>query len=1084
MSGLDAYIAGIAAGNHTHVTLGGRGVDDALLVRVGQAIVEAKDVVVSVDVTNNAVTSGGLVGFLQQLEDAAVDSVKDFGFENNAIDAVGATAAVVYLQTHPQTLSFQLAGNAGIPQALLGEIARAADWNRQPTHVKKASVSASVDLSESREKLNLTELAVAMAKNPLIVELNVANCELGDHGVEILGGLIADKAHLKKLVLSGNRIGTHGMKAFYEGSRLKDHPSLESLILSNNKLSDEAARLLVDVLKTNHRIVEVDVSDNGVSQSANEMLQRAVFLNQQPLALKLACFALQDNDASVQEIDFQWEANMAESANFLGPALKNNTTVESLNLGNCDLGDKGCEYIAPSLKVNKSLRCLALPNNGILSVGAIALAGAIAVNTGLTELNLANNRIDDVGARALIDAMQKNATLTVLNVEHNDISDELMTELEGLVTVNQAPRGVKQFLPQIESNTASITTIDFSEFDGDRYHNDASARVLSQALLVNNVVTALDLSNNTIGDIGANYLADVLANNKSLKVLRLAQNSLTDRGVAVLAEALLENDTLEELDIRQNKLTDASGEVLLNMLQRNNSVSCVRLDGCRISVELTNEIQIAGNINSQPLSLKLALFRLASRDASFTTLNLAVYDGHRYFTDDSVRILCHALHGNDYVKEINLRENDVGIGAAESLAAVLVEPSCAIEVLSLACNPKINDACAEVLANAFAQNSSLLKVDLQGTSITDQGVLFLSTSLQQNNSIQSLVIPEGISLDVASVLSRELMLNTQTLALKSILPHVAGNHPNLTCLTIQSDGERVIDDTSLQLLCLALLSNNTVSKLDLSNNQITSRGMEYLADLLQSNTTIQHINLAVNRINDEGAKMLTKCLETNNSVTLVELEENPITEHCLAEVYYLLRINSGPFRLKQVMVSIASDDPSLETLDFNGSNPNDRRFDDEAVHVLCSLLVDNHHVRAIDLRSNDITDIGASLLGDLLRANFSLEVLHLDDNCIGVEGAEALFQALKANHALHTLTTSGNAIPDSTLENIACVLHVNAVPLKERQRQAHRNFLALDDNTQFRDTDYYQDKREEITDHGYAEFEMRIRQMKLKRIEA
>lgn len=1080
MSAVDVYISGIAAGNHSHINLGNRGIDDATLLRVGQAIVDARDVVGAVDFSNNNITSSGLRAFLDLVAQAS-QTVSTFGFENNRIDSEGATAALELIQSNTLVKHFQLGGNVDIPESLLNDISRQSEWNRQPSPIRKASVSAAVDLSAT--KITLTDLAQLLEKNPDVEELNLTACELGDHGADVLGGLIANRSNLKRLTISSNRIGIHGIRAFYESSNLRSHPSLTALIMADNKLSDEAARLLVDILKTNHLITEVDTSNNGITHSANELLQRALFLNRQPLPLKCAYFALLDNDEGVTDVDFQWSDGMQEAANFLGPVLKNNTTLEGLNLGNCELGNKGCDFLAPSLKVNKTLRYLSLPNNGITSAGAAVLAAALSSNAGLTELNLANNRIDDSGARELVKALQTNNKLCVLNVEHNDISDELMTELEGLATVNQCPAGVKALLPLVESNASSITTIDFSQFDGERYHNDASARVISQALLVNETVTALDLSNNNVGDVGAHFLADVLATNKTLRVLRLSQNNLTDRGVTILAEALLENNTLEELDLSQNKLDYASGEVLLRMLQRNNSVHTVNIAGTRIPVELENEIKIAANINSQPLSLKLALFRLAAKDHSFTVLDLSVYDGLRYFTDDSVRILSHALMGNNYVAVLNLRENTVGFGGVEAIAAVLQDPNCAIQSLSLALNPAVDDTCAEMLAAAFSQNGSLIEVDLRGTSITDAGVIALSTSLQRNNSIQSIFVPDGVSTEASSILSRELMLNTQTLALKALLPEVASNNPALTVLSIHTDGVRPIDDTSIQLLCLALLSNTYVRQLDLSNNEITSGGVEYLADLLTSNTSLTHISLVGNRINDEGARLLTKCLETNNTVTLIELEENPITEHCLAEVYYLLRINSGPYRLKQVMVAIASDDPTVEFLDFNGSNPDDRKFDDEAIHVLCSLLVDNRHVRGVDLSNNDITDIGASLLGDLLRANFTLEALHLDNNCIGVEGAEALFQALKANHVLYTLTTNGNAIPETTLENIAAALHVNAMPLKDRQNmKGRRDFMRLDDQTQFRDTDYYQDKREEITDAGYAEFEMRIRQMKLKRL--
>jgi hypothetical protein len=79
----------------------------------------------------------------------------------------------------------------------------------------------------------------------------------------------------------------------------------------------------------------------------------------------------------------------------LATALKNNSTLEVLDISGNKVGDKGAEALADMLKQNTHLTKLDLQNNGISGVGLLAICRALPENTGIAELALWGNRFVD-----------------------------------------------------------------------------------------------------------------------------------------------------------------------------------------------------------------------------------------------------------------------------------------------------------------------------------------------------------------------------------------------------------------------------------------------------------------------------------------------------------------------------------------------------------------------------------------------------------------------------------------------------------------------------------------------------------------
>lgn len=91
-----------------------------------------------------------------------------------------------------------------------------------------------------------------------------------------------------------------------------------------------------------------------------------------------------------------------------------------------------------------------------------------------------------------------------------------------------------------------------------------------------------------------------------------------------------------------------------------------------------------------------------------------------------------------------------------------------------------------------------------------------------------------------------------------------------------------IDDEETEVLASALQKNNTIRKVDLSNNHIGDSGAKAIAKaftssiLLRRNNTLMEINLSCNDISDMGACAFAEALEKNNTLIKLNLFGNNI----------------------------------------------------------------------------------------------------------------------------------------------------------------------------------------------------------------
>ena len=210
-------------------------------------------------------------------------------------------------------------------------------------------------------------------------------------------------------------------------------------------------------------------------------------------------------------------------------------------------------------------------------------------------------------------------------------------------------------------------------------------------------------------------------------------------------------------------------------------------------------------------------------------------------------------------------------------------------------------------------------------------------------------------------------------------------------------------DAAAPVLAAVLETNTTLTKLDLSWNNLGPAGAESLATALKTNTTLTNLDLSDNNLGPAGAESLATALKTNTTLTNLKLSDN----------------NLGPAGAESLAIALKTN-TALTNLNLSGSSlgPAD-------AESLATALKTNTTLTNLVLSWNDLGPASAESLATALETNTTLTKLDLSWNNLGPAGAESLATALKTNTTLTNLDLSKNKLGPAGAESLATALKTN-----------------------------------------------------------
>eukprot|EP00802_Teleaulax_amphioxeia_P006385 Tamp_06389.p1 GENE.Tamp_06389~~Tamp_06389.p1 ORF type:complete len:485 (-),score=73.78 Tamp_06389:1270-2562(-) len=274
-----------------------------------------------------------------------------------------------------------------------------------------------LDASSTRMPVeSLARLTQDLGPCTALHTLNLNGNLMGEEGMRGIVDKLSRLLRLTSLSLASNDLKSAGLAVLSDRLAPARLLNLRSLDLSDNKLSSAGMRQLGNALKAANAssLTHLDLSRNSFEGLCVEQLAEGL-----SNCSLLTSLSLSSN-----------KSYGAPGARFLGPVLKKNTALLTLDLSCTDLYPEGMAALTEPLRSCVSLTSLNLAENKIGPKGSDCLGALLANASCLDHLDLSLNELGKVGGKNVAALLSSLTHLGRLSLKHNNIPQNVRKEIQ------------------------------------------------------------------------------------------------------------------------------------------------------------------------------------------------------------------------------------------------------------------------------------------------------------------------------------------------------------------------------------------------------------------------------------------------------------------------------------------------------------------------------------------------------------------------------------------------------------------------------------------------------------------------------
>jgi len=420
-----------------------------------------------------------------------------------------------------------------------------------------------------------------------IIELIRAKCK--DIGIDLRENMINkfkeycnSKCKNRVVDLSENYIGIYSIKLI--SKILYNSDRIARLNLTRNNLGDQGIEILVNSIKNSTSLVSLNITSNSITYKGGEII-----------------FSQLQNQQSIIDLNISSKEGVnrnrltSRGIKDIEDFLKNNIFIEKFNLCGNGIKDEGFILLSKGLNENNNLMNLNISNNDIHIKGFIQGLNMIS-NCKLYSLNISNNPILDDGLKKLTDSLKNFQNLHKLNISNCDFGypgfEYLINALQTIKRIEYLNVS-KNYL--YSKNFGKLKPC-FSTF-GIKYLNMSKCSLgnestfnLGEGLLTNETIVKLNISGNTIGDLGFRSFIPLFTKNNIMESFDCSSNLISDITAKDFIKNMKYNRTLKKVNFFDNQLTDEMGNIFIEILEMNKSLVNVNLMYNRVQIKTIEDI--------------------------------------------------------------------------------------------------------------------------------------------------------------------------------------------------------------------------------------------------------------------------------------------------------------------------------------------------------------------------------------------------------------------------------------------------------------------------------------------------------------
>jgi Ran GTPase-activating protein 1 len=248
------------------------------------------------------------------------------------------------------------------------------------------------------------------------------------------------------------------------------------------------------------------------------------------------------------------------------------------------------------------------------------------------------------------------------------------------------------------------------------------------------------------------------------------------------------------------------------------------------------------------------------------------------------------------------------------------------------------------------------------------------------------------------------------------------NQAALESMAIQNVGCSIHACAAVEEL---LVNSQDLKQLHLFNNMTDNAGAIHIAKILARAPMMEDFKLASSRVGPEGGNALARALCAGTALTKLDLSDNPMTSDvaaalaaCVAYQPNLRHLNLNDTSLTDegievVCRALTGSAPKLEQLELalNEVTPDGAKF-------LAIAMLNKPVLWRVNIRENELEDRGAVVVAKAVAAMPALRVLDACGNQVKRVGAVSLARAALSRPALEMLALDENFVSEAGLDEV------------------------------------------------------------------
>ena len=858
--------------------------------------------------------------------------------------------------------------------------------------------------------------------------------------------------------------GDDGLKEFLKEimDSLKANKTLWSFTLQNfGKNGVELIKVALTNNLTSKRLVFFLLWQRVLSDTASEIQNKGVVHTNDRVAVTSysTIISLFPSFGTIT-LSFNWINGFVH---VLASGLcKNTTTVEELNLSYNQITDKGAIAILNCLKYNKTLTKINLEGNRISSSGMNKMVEYIGNQ--VTSLPL--EYIDLSGNKSLLDPCDYIYTPTIsppwgvycefirhccishltlcgdegMNEYIEEMTDSLQSNatLQSLTLLNVGKIGVNS----LKAAIINSFTLKIQIYSSISYSNKGFAIQIKATLLNNTSHVGYTIGYNVSYNSKLISLCDDEVSNES-KSINLCSISICSDLLYVLSLGLCNDTTKEELDISHSGINDEGAIAIIDCLKHNKMLKRLVLSHNNIGVDGMNEM--LENIENERTQISLEYVDLSENQSSpwgmycaiirhccVNSLTLCGDQGINTHIEDmihslEINITLHTLTLCKIGKtDLKLFENALHFSQMrskyskklifskmlfDSIVVISKEfcDECVYKNIDLSNFNIKNEGCEEVLCYMKCSSTTIEKLNISHSNITDIEVVAICEGLKFNEIL------------------KELDLSHNTISIDGMNRILETIENRRTSLSLEYVDLSENDSSPWGVYC-AIIRHCCVNSLTLCGGEGMKEYVEKITESLQANQILLTLTLcSIGRI---GVESINAVVVNKIALKVLNLSWKKIksTKTFVENVLIHTHLNDST---RYSMLYCNGDVITKYTSIF--SNEHLRlQINNDTIHLLGFALCYFKELEELSIPYNKITDEGTVAITECLKYNKMLKRLDLSNNGICSNGMIKMSEVIK-NQATTLLEYVDLSENDSSPWGVYCAVirhcYVNGLTL-------------------------------------------------------